>query len=123
MVEEVNLSRALHSVAVTLNDQKLEEFDAERVQEIATGAMGGERKLVAYGSGSSGELREGSVEGPPVAHFELKDGEWSVERVPEARKSDALQEFEQQRSEQMKTEYQKPIRGRIAIWKKKLSGG
>jgi len=121
MVEEVNLTRALHAVAVTLNDQKLGEFDAERVQEIATGAMGGERKLIAYGSGSSGELREGSVEGPPVAHFKLADGMWSVKRVPDARKSDALQEFETEREQQKKTEYQKPVRGRVEIWKKKVS--
>ena len=121
MVEEVNLTRALHAVAVTLNDQKVEEFDAERVQEIATGAMGGERELIAYGSGTSGELREGSVEGPPVAHFKFEDGKWSVKRVPEARKSDALQKVEEEREEQKKTEYQKPVRGRVQTWKKKLS--
>ena len=123
MVEEVNLERALHAVAVTLNDQKLEQFDSERVQEIATGAMGGEQKLIAYGSGSSGELREGSIDGPVVARFSYEDGEWSAQRVPDARKSDDLQQFEQQREEQKKTEYQKPVRGRLAIWKKKLSGG
>jgi hypothetical protein len=122
MTEEVNLARALQSVAVTLNDQKLEEFDAARVQEIATGATGGERKLVAYGNGSSGELREGSIDGEPVARFTYESGEWSVQRVPEARKSDALQQAEQQRENQKKTEYQKPVRGRMAIWKKKLSG-
>src|SRR5881227_735586 len=83
MVEAVNLTRALHAVAVTLNDQKLDEFDADRVQEIATGAMGGERKLIAYGSGSSGELRDGSVDGPPVAHFKFADGMRSVKRVPD----------------------------------------
>lgn len=123
MVEEVNLERALHAVAVTLNDQRLEQFDSERVQEIATGAMGGEQKLIAYGSGSSGELREGSIDGPVVARFSYEDGEWSAQRVPDARKSDDLQRFEQQREEQKKTEYQKPVRGRLAIWKKKLSGG
>ena len=123
MTEEVDLARALHSVAVTLNDQKLEEFDAARVQEIATGAMGGERKLVAYGNGSSGELREGSIDGEPVASFTFEDGEWSVDRVPEARKSQALQQSEQEREQQKKTEYQKPVRGRLATWKKKLSGG
>src|SRR3954453_17446988 len=107
MTEDVNLERALHSVAVTLNDQKASEFDPSRVQEIATGAMGGERKLIAYGNGTTGELREGAIDGEPVARFTYAGGEWSVERVPEARKSEQLQQAEQQRSEQQKTEYQK----------------
>jgi hypothetical protein len=123
MTSEVDITRALHAVAVTLNDQKLDHFDADRIQEIVTGALGGEPKLVAYGSGTSGELREGSVEGPPAAHFSYENGEWSVDRVPEARKSDALQQSEQQRTSEKKTEYQKPVRGRLKIWKKKLSGG
>jgi hypothetical protein len=49
------------------NDQKLDRFDAERVQELATGAMNGEQALVAYGSGASGELRDGSVDGPAAS--------------------------------------------------------
>jgi hypothetical protein len=122
MVEEVNLARALHTIVVTMNDQKLDDFDAERVQELATGSMGGEQKLIAYGNGTRGELREGSVDGPAVARFTYVGGEWSVERVPAARKSEDLQQFEQQREQQTKTEYQKPIRGRLAIWKKRLSG-
>src|SRR4051812_28702119 len=122
MTEEVNLERALHSVAVTLNGQKASEFDPSRVQEIATGAMGGERKLIAYGSGTRGELREGSIDGEPVARFAYDGSEWTVQRVPEARKSKALQQFEQERSDRTKTEYQKPLRGRLQIWKKRLFG-
>jgi hypothetical protein len=122
MASEVDLTRAINAIAVTLNDQKLREFDAERVQEITTGSLGGEQKLIAFGSGTSGELRDGGVDGPAVVRFTLAQGEWSAEQVPAERKSDALQEFEQERSEQTATEYQKPIRGRIAIWKKKFSG-
>jgi len=123
MTSEVDRARALHSVTVTLNDQNVEEFEPARVQEIATGAMGGERHLIAYGSGTSGELREGSIDGEAVARFTFEEGKWSAERVPAARKSDALQQAEQQRMKQTETEYQKPVRGRIAIWKKKLSSG
>lgn len=123
MGSEVDLMRAINAVAVTLKDQKLGEFDAARVQEIATGATDGEQKLIAYGSGTSGELRDGGIDGPAVARFTLAKGEWSAERIPSERKSDALQEFEQQRTAQTSTEYQKPVRGRLAIWKKKLSGG
>jgi hypothetical protein len=123
MGSEVDLTRAINAVAVTLKDQKLGEFDAARVQEIATGSTGGEKKLIAYGSGTSGELRDGGIDGPAVARFTLAKGEWSVERIPSERKSDALQEFEQQRTAKTTSEYQKPVRGRLTIWKKRLSGG
>jgi hypothetical protein len=112
----------MNAIATTLNDQRVSEFDCERVQEITTGSVGGELKLIAYGSGTSGELRDGSIDGRAVARFTLAKGEWSVERVPSARKSDALQQFEQERSQNTATEYQKPIRGRLAIWKKTFSG-
>lgn len=121
MAEEVNLSRAINAISATLNDQKLGEFDAARVQEITNGATGGEMELIAYGSGMSGELRDGAIDGETVAKVKLDRGEWSVERVPEARKSKELQQSEQERSQQKQTEYQKPLRGRLAIWKKKLS--
>src|SRR4051794_30101350 len=123
MASEVDLTRVIHTIAVTLNDQKLDRFDADRIQELATGAMNGEQTPIAYGSGTSGELRDGSAEGPPFAKFTLDRGEWSVQRVPEARKSKRLQQCEDERVKQTETEYQKPIRGRIAIWKKRLSGG
>jgi len=123
MATEVDVTRTLGALAATLNDQKLGEFDSARVQEIVTGTLGGEQKLIAYGSGNSGELREGSIDGPAVARLTLDRGEWSVERVPPERKSDALQQYEQERSSYTETEYQKPIRGRFAIWKKRLSGG
>ena len=123
MVSEADLMRTINAVAVTLKDQKLGEFDAARVQEIATGSTGGEQKLIAYGSGTSGELRDGGIDGPAVARFTLAKGEWSVERIPSERKSDALQEFEQERTAKTTTEYQKPVRGRLTIWKKRLSGG
>jgi|SRR4051794_17832825 len=123
MGSELETTRTINAVVATLNDQQHGAFEAEQVQAIVTGALGGEQTLVAYGSGTSGELREGGVDGPAVARFELAKGKWSVERIPAARKSDALQQFEQQRTAETTTEYQKPIRGRLTIWKKKLSGG
>jgi hypothetical protein len=123
MASEVDLTRTINTLAATLNDQKLDHFDGGRIQELATGATDGEQKLIAYGSGSSGELREGSVDGPPVAKLTLDRGEWSVERVPDARKSEPFQQAERERSRQKETEYQKPVRGRLAIWRKKVSSG
>src|SRR3954468_18821714 len=113
MASQVDVARAVNAVSETFKDQGADEFDADRVQEIVTGALGGEQKLIAYGSGTSGELREGSVDGAPVAKLTLAEGEWSVERIPAARKSDQLEQYEQERGEQTATEYQKPVRGRI----------
>jgi hypothetical protein len=123
VANEVDVSRAINALTATLNDQKLESFDADRIQEIVTGALDGEQKLIAYGSGASGELRESAVDGPAVARLSYENGTWAVTRVPEARESDDLQEFEEQRAAQKTTEYQKPVRGRFAIWKKRLTGG
>jgi hypothetical protein len=123
VANEVDVSRAINALTATLNDQKLESFDTDRIQEIVTGALDGEQKLIAYGSGTSGELRESAVDGPAVARLSYENGTWAVTRVPEARESDDLQEFEEQRAAQKTTEYQKPVRGRFAIWKKRLTGG
>src|SRR4051794_21594437 len=121
MTSEVDVTRTINAIAATMNDQKLTEFDADRVQEITTSTLGGEQKLIAYGSGTSGELREGSADGSAVARLTFEKGEWSVERVPAARKSDQLQQAEQKRSKQTEVEYQKPLIGRLAIWKKRFS--
>jgi hypothetical protein len=42
---DVEIERALADVTATLNDRKLEGFDAGRVQEILTQALGDEHKL------------------------------------------------------------------------------
>ena len=85
MATEGDLARTLNALHTTLNDQKAGEFDADRVQRLANGATGGEQLFVAYGNGSSGELRDGSVEGATVARAALDRGRWTVERVPAQR--------------------------------------
>jgi hypothetical protein len=121
MGSDVDLTRAMNAIAATLNEHKLESFDAERVQEITTGALGGEQTLVAYGSGTSGELRDGAIDGPAVARITLAEREWTCERIPDAHTSEALEQFEQERSQETVTTYQHAVRGRIAIWKKRFS--
>jgi hypothetical protein len=122
MASEVDVTRAINAIAATLNDQKLERFDAERIQEVVTGATGGEQKLIAYGSGTSGQLREHSMDGPPVAQLSYEDGKWSVTRIPETRDSPGLREADQQQTKEKEIEYQHPVRGRLTIWKKKVTG-
>jgi hypothetical protein len=76
MATDVEIDRALAAVNATLNDQQLEEFDRDRVQEIVVKALGGEQKLVVDDGGGlheAGGARVGVVRRAP-------SGEWIVER-------------------------------------------
>ena len=122
MADDVDTARALNALSATLNDGSLGHFDEARIQEIVTGALGGEQKLTAHAIGAdTGELRDEA--GARVAQIDYADGRWKVERVPQARASEQLEQAEQTRSQRTSTEYQKPVRGRLAIWKKRLTGG
>ena len=79
MASEVEIGRALAAVAATLNDQKLEEFDTSRVQEIVTEALGGEQLLTVDDGGGLHNLsgtRVGAIRRTP-------SGEWITERQNE----------------------------------------
>jgi nitrogen fixation protein FixH len=85
---DVEISRALNALSTTLRDQRPSAFDAERVEQIARGALAGERKLSARATGATaGELTL-TVDGRLVALIELQDGQWSVERKLRAGGSD-----------------------------------
>lgn len=81
MVTDVELSRALNAIVVTLNDQKATRFDRGRVQRIVTGALAGREDLVAVeiaeSGGVAGRLEE---DGSEVARVTLSGGSWAVER-------------------------------------------
>jgi hypothetical protein len=79
MASDVEIGRALAAVATTLNDQKLNDFDTGRVQEIVTEALGGEPLLrVDDGGGlhDSSGTRVGAIRRTP-------SGEWITERQNE----------------------------------------
>lgn len=79
MPSDVEIERALAAVTATLNDQKLEEFDPKRVQEIVTESLGGEPSLsVDDGGGLHDEsgARIGAIRRTP-------SGEWITERQNE----------------------------------------
>jgi hypothetical protein len=76
MASDVEIDRALATVHATLNDQGLEEFDRDRVQEIVVEALGGEQRLVVDDGGGvheSSGARVGAIRRTP-------SGEWIVER-------------------------------------------
>jgi hypothetical protein len=85
MSTDVEIERALAAVTATLNDQKLQEFDTGRVQEIVTESLGGQAKLrVDDGGGLHDET------GARVGAIRRTDsGEWITERQnPTAQRSD-----------------------------------
>src|SRR2546421_1470680 len=51
MSTDEEIGRALAAIAATLNDQQLEQFDVDRVQEIVTASLGGEGKLTVDDGG------------------------------------------------------------------------
>ena len=80
MASDVEIGRALAAIAATLNDQKLEDFDTGRVQEIVTEALGGEQALTADDGGGLHDdsgARVGAIRRTP-------SGEWITERQNEA---------------------------------------
>jgi hypothetical protein len=76
MSTDVEIERALAAVRATLNDQRLESFDTDRIQQIVTGSLGGERTLtVDDGGGLHDEsgARVGAIR-------RASSGEWIAER-------------------------------------------
>ena len=76
MASNVEVDRALAAVTATINDQKLDQFDRERVQEIVTEALGGHPLLsVDDGGGLHDQsgARVGAIRRTP-------SGEWITER-------------------------------------------
>ena len=76
MSTDIEIDRALAAVSATLNDQKVEHYERERIQEIVTGTVGGEQTLtVDDGGGLHDEsgARIGAIRRTP-------SGEWIVDR-------------------------------------------
>jgi plasmid stability protein len=85
---DVEISRALNALAMTLRERRVRVFDTAEARAILTGALGGEAKLDAVATAtSSGEIRR-SEDGRLVATVELRRGRWNVERELLAGESD-----------------------------------
>ncbi|MGN6167105.1 MAG: hypothetical protein ACTHQQ_02905 [Solirubrobacteraceae bacterium] len=76
MTTDGEIGRALASVTATLNGQRLEQFDADRVQQMVTESLGGQPLLtVDEGGGLHDE------EGARIGAIRRTDsGGWIVER-------------------------------------------
>jgi hypothetical protein len=76
MSSDVEIERALATVTATLNDQGLDDFDRERVQEIVTAALGGEQHLTVDDGGG---LHDESGARIGAIH-RTQSGEWITDR-------------------------------------------
>ena len=80
MSSDVEVDRALAAVAATMNDQEVESFDTDRVQDIVTESLDGQQELTVDDGGGlhdSSGARVGVVRRTP-------SGEWITERQNEA---------------------------------------
>ena len=79
MASDVEIGRSPAAIAATLNDQNLDAWDTDRVQEIVTELLGGEQLLTVDDGGGFHETsgaRVGSIRRTP-------SGEWITERQNE----------------------------------------
>jgi hypothetical protein len=85
MATDVEIERSLAAVTATLNDQQLDGFDTDRIQEIVDKSLGGERKLTVDDGGGLHDLT-----GERIGAIRRTDsGEWITERQnPTAERSD-----------------------------------
>jgi hypothetical protein len=77
MASDIEIDRALHAITTTVNDQRLDEYDPRRVQEIVDGAVEG--SLTVDGGGGIHDesgVRIGVLRRTP-------SGEWIAERQNE----------------------------------------
>ena len=79
MSTDVEIERALATIGATLNDQRLDQFETARVQQLVTESLGGEQKLTVDDCGGLHDesgARVGAVRRTP-------SGEWITERQNE----------------------------------------
>jgi hypothetical protein len=80
MATDIEIDRALAAISATLNDQQLDHYDREPVQELVTASLGGERALhVDDGGGlhNATGARVGAIRRTP-------SGEWIIDRQNDA---------------------------------------
>jgi ubiquinol-cytochrome c reductase cytochrome b subunit len=104
-VTDTELGRVINALTATLNDQRPERLERERLQSLVTDTLGGEEKLTVV---PPTVLDEGGEE---VARIRLADGDWVVERVAPPRDELPLSAREPTRGEKARAR----VRG---VWRK-----
>lgn len=89
-LSDVEIDRSLNALTTTLNDQRAQELDLERIEEITTGSLGRERKIEARAAGPTRATLHRAGDGREIAVLErTPEGRWQTERVREAHGSHA----------------------------------
>ena len=87
-VSDVELDRVLNALTTTFNDQRPSVLDVARVEQIATGTLGGERKLEARQTGDWTATLHKADDGSKLATLERsQEGKWTASREREAQGS------------------------------------
>jgi hypothetical protein len=85
---DVEIDRVLNAISATLNDQPSADVGTERLQEIADGATGQERKLRVRPLTPNSFALDDAEEGGHIATAERDGEQWSVRREEQAEGSD-----------------------------------
>lgn len=89
---DVEIDRILNAIASTLNDQRAVQPPVARLQEIADGATGRERRLDVRGEAPGRFTLHEPATGTPVATVERSGAQtWTVRRELEAQGSHVAQ--------------------------------
>jgi hypothetical protein len=87
-VSDVEIDRVLNALTTTFNDQHPPVLDPARVEQIATGSLGGERKLEARAAGEWRATLHKADDGTKLATLQRSpEGKWTAEREQEAQGS------------------------------------
>jgi hypothetical protein len=87
-VSDVELDRVLNALTTTFNDQHPDRLDPARIERIATGSLGGERKIEARAAGIWLATLHGAGDGARLATLKRSPkGKWSASRAQNAKGS------------------------------------
>jgi hypothetical protein len=87
-VSDVELDRVLNALTTTFNDQHPAALDTTRVEAIATGSLGQERKIEVRQAGAWRATLHKADDGSKLATLERSpEGKWTAAREQEAQGS------------------------------------
>jgi len=82
-VTDTELGRVINALTATLNDQRPERLDVDRLQSLVTDSLGGEEKLAVVPDLNGAQVLD--TRGERLADIRFAGGAWTVERAVPAR--------------------------------------
>ncbi len=78
---DVEVSRSLNALVVTLNDRAVGRADRDQLQRIVTGALGGEERILVSPGETVASAQLTDRDGRVLARLERREERWVGERV------------------------------------------